>query len=85
MDLTVLCTWPSDDDISEALHLAHTEAIALLKVVSLSSSELCTPSCDLVSSSLINTSEEDEEISTSHSQPVITLPDADKASTLLLL
>ena len=33
VNLTVLRTWPSDDDLSEALHLAHTEALVLLKVL----------------------------------------------------
>ena len=28
VNLTVLRTWPSDDDLSEALHLAHTEVLA---------------------------------------------------------
>ena len=32
VDTAVLCTWPTDEDISEVLHIAHTEAIALLKL-----------------------------------------------------
>ena len=62
----VLRKWPTDDDISEALHLAQTEAIAFLKLVSSSSTKLRTP-CELASSSESTSvaSEVDEEVSTS--------------------
>ena len=78
MDLILLRTWPTDDEISEALHLTHTEAIALLKMVNSSSSELCSP-CDLSLSSGTSLAE-DEEVSTSRTeQPILSSASKDEA------